>query len=452
MVFDYSEIQKDFDRVIKHSQGYDEVHTDILFDKWYKNKSWFIKGFNGQLIYEYPERVQFTLPEDEKMRRVSDFIDELRGYNYNLSRFVVRASGDFYSNIVSEDMIIDGIKVPKGMKITRAFKLFEKDKELLDKWQTKMSMLLQEDCVSGTFCISVHPLDFLSLSENAYNWRSCHSLDGDYRTGNISYMLDKSTVICYLKSDNDAILPRFPSDLLWNNKKWRMLLFLSDNKRGMFAGRQYPFTSDCGLDIAQKAIKACENVNPFRWTQWTNKQITYFSYGGWTNYFSKPYVGIYGEILKLDSLIVESRNPLHFNDLLRSSYYTPYYCWSDDFYIYRRAIDDCDKFHIGSDVPCLFCGEENVQIEGSMLCNEHELEFGTCDNEDIFCYCDYCGARIFVDDAYRLRDGEWVCEDCCDTHCVQCDCCEEYVWSSQAYYDEEKDRVTCDECCGEDWD
>ena len=28
--------------------------------------------------------------------------------------------------------------------------------------------------------------DYLSLSENAFNWRSCHALDGEYRAGNLS--------------------------------------------------------------------------------------------------------------------------------------------------------------------------------------------------------------------------------------------------------------------------
>ena len=68
------------------------------------------------------------------------------------------------------------------MKITRALKfpfLKEIPQKLLDTFQTKMSMILQENCVSGRLCISVHPLDFISSSENTYNWRSCHALDGN---------------------------------------------------------------------------------------------------------------------------------------------------------------------------------------------------------------------------------------------------------------------------------
>ena len=85
-------------------------------------------------------------------------------------------------------------------------------------------MILQEDKIEGTLCFSVHPLDFLSSSENTYNWRSCHSLDGEFCAGNLSYMADSATMICYLKSDKEEILPRFPEDIPWNNKKWRVFL------------------------------------------------------------------------------------------------------------------------------------------------------------------------------------------------------------------------------------
>ena len=52
MGFDYKGIQEKFDKVILHSQGYDEVNTDALFNKWYENKKWFIEANNGELIFE----------------------------------------------------------------------------------------------------------------------------------------------------------------------------------------------------------------------------------------------------------------------------------------------------------------------------------------------------------------------------------------------------------------
>ena len=127
--------------------------------------------------------------------------------------------------------------IPRGMKIVKSFKYFEKDEDTLADIQSAASMIIQEDKIEGKLCMSVHPLDFLSLSENTYNWRSCHALDGDYRAGNLSYMVDSSTVICYLKSDRDERLPNFPPEVKWNSKKWRVLLFFSNDWDMIFAGR-----------------------------------------------------------------------------------------------------------------------------------------------------------------------------------------------------------------------
>lgn len=141
------------------------------------------------------------------------------------------------------------------MKIIRAFKYFCEDKEILNEIQSIASMMIQNDKVSGILCMSVHPLDFLSVSENAHNWRSCHALDGEYRAGNLNYMADNSTVICYLKSTHKAQLPNFPEDVKWNSKKWRMLLFFDNYYDTMMAGRQYPFTENSLLLYIKRSRK-----------------------------------------------------------------------------------------------------------------------------------------------------------------------------------------------------
>lgn len=178
MTFNIKELQADFDKVILYSQDYSEVKTDKLFEKWYDNKKWFIKANGGSLIYEYPEKISFTIEEEEKMRRIEDLTNTIFCSNPNLARFINFNRKSFYDNVLLSDFSTpDGKKIPKGMKITRAIKFFEQDPAEIDKWQTKISMMLQDTKVTGTLCFSVHPLDFLSSSENNYGWRSCHSLD-----------------------------------------------------------------------------------------------------------------------------------------------------------------------------------------------------------------------------------------------------------------------------------
>jgi hypothetical protein len=125
-------------------------------------------------------------------------------------------------------------KVPKGMKLSKAFKYFVEDEGQLRIIQDVFSEMIQKNKVCGKLCISIHPLDYLSTSETTHNWRSCHALDGEYRAGGLAYMCDKTTVVCYIKSDEDAVLPRFPHHIKWNDKKWRMLLHMEE------AGQRLP--------------------------------------------------------------------------------------------------------------------------------------------------------------------------------------------------------------------
>jgi hypothetical protein len=193
------QIKSDFDAVISYSQGIREIKSNKVLEQWYEAKRDIIDSWGGKLIVELPERVTFELSPEEKQRRLDEFIETIEEIydNYNLVNFITSVQKDFFSNHLSKEYRSrTGALIPKGTKVVKAFKYFEEDEKALYDLQTQASMIIQEDKISGTLCMSVHPLDFLSSSENTYHWRSCHSLDGDYRAGNLSYMLDSSTVIC----------------------------------------------------------------------------------------------------------------------------------------------------------------------------------------------------------------------------------------------------------------
>ena len=250
------EIKQQFIEIIKYSQGIPEPKVGNLLTRWYEAKKNIINHvLKGKLIYKTEEKVTFELDQREKSLRFKEFKDWIY---YNLGNdalvdFLKFSEDAFYNNMTPEDYICEnGVKIQKGTKIVKAFKFFEKNKDVLHDLQSKASRLIQEDKISGRLCFSVHPLDFLSTSENAHNWRSCHSLDGDYRAGNLSYMVDKSTFMCYLEADSDTNISNFPDDIKWNSKKWRMLLFLSNDWNMIAAGRQYPFKSQGALEVVRK--------------------------------------------------------------------------------------------------------------------------------------------------------------------------------------------------------
>ena len=189
-------------RVIEYSQNIEKADSTQLIEKWFAAKGGFINAWGGSCIYEVSEPMTFYLSPEEKARRFNEFIESVDDTysNQELTYFLDWLTiEEVFNNHLTRDYTYYNIKIPKETKVIKALKYFESNEEVLRKIQDRLSMILQEDKITGTLCLSVHPLDYLSVSENTYHWRSCHALDGDYRSGNLQYMVDGSTIVCYLR-------------------------------------------------------------------------------------------------------------------------------------------------------------------------------------------------------------------------------------------------------------
>lgn len=441
-----SKIKEQFQRVIEHSQGYG-ANVDALFDKWLEAKRDFIECWRGQLVLEIPHKVTFELSQKDRDARLDDFINSVSTTfdNETLACFIEDNRAGFFDNrvVTPYENTYTGVEIKEGMKLIRAFKFFESDPFVLKDIQTQASMIIQEDKVEGTLCFSVHPLDFLSSSENTYKWRSCHALDGEYRAGNLSYMVDRTTIMCYLKGADNAKLPNFPEDILWNSKKWRMLVFFSENWDVIFAGRQYPFFSMNALNTIMHYMSDNKMCTGY-WSEWHDDKLTSFNYKG-TNRdgggLMYPYICISNEIMNLYDIVKDEPNSLHFNDLLRSSCYNPFYCFK-----YYRPIGVVPKVRVGGRVPCVHCGNSHIVATDSMLCEDCELEFGDS-SDDRFGYCDYCDRRISMDDGHWIHShGQVLCDWCYDQYVITCAACGQDHFFDEVTYDKQLHGYVCPTC------
>lgn len=441
---EYKNIQEQFNKVISYSQNIPEPKTDELFEEWLEAKRDFIEAFGGKLILEFPVSVSFELSEKEKNARIEDFIDMIRfnWQNEELSDFLEINKAGFFQNRVMDSSFE---KVPKGMKLLKSFKYFEEDKTILETIQNAASMIIQEDKIEGTLCLSVHPLDYLSMSENNHNWRSCHALNGDYRSGNLSYMVDSSTVVCYLRSKNEEVLPDFPSDVKWNSKKWRVLLFFSEKWDVLFAGRQYPFATTTGLNFIKNEF--LPSIGLGSWCEWTDEKILKYNYitpegVEEQHLLNQTYYALGNYIQTVRETIVDKPGSLHFNDLLHSSSYVPLYTQR---YPFRDYVSK-PKILIGGSVKCCRCGQDHIEINSSFMCNECELEYGDCE-DDIFATCPCCGNRYIYDEGYWIEStDETICPSCAENECERCDNCGELVYKSDVIYDRKVGAYICKYC------
>ena len=439
-------IKEQVRRVVQYSQNIPDPQVDELIDKWFDAKRDFLEVFGGP-IWEYPFPVTFHISQDSKERRLENLVQYISDeYGYEkLCRFILNNKESFYQNTVTHSYEYKGKKIPKGAKLIKAFKNFVDGKNALTEIQNRASQLIQEDTVTGTLCFSVHPLDYLSSSENTYNWRSCHALDGEYCAGNLSYMVDKSTVICYLKGANNAKLPMFPDDVPWNSKKWRVLIYVSDYWDLLFAGRQYPFNSDYGMEIVRKELLIRLKKEHWSYCDWTDPVIDEIpdSYNHQYD-LNETHIMMRGNLYKMSEVVIDNPGSTHFNDVLRSSIYRPHYTLINNKPWFRH---DFSRVHVGGECNCLRCGKAPIKLTESFMCDECTLEYGEMDT-DTFTYCDCCGRRIFVDDSWII-DGDEVCDDCVHTECFYCDECEEYHFNTSRIYLEEEDRYICERCAEE---
>jgi hypothetical protein len=417
---------------------------------WEKAKAPFIERFGG-LIYEWPEPVEFILDPMEKKRKALEFIEcvSCTFDNIPLADFLDLNIDTFFENKVSKSENKD---IPEGMKLIKAFKFFESNKQALRDMQDIASQLIQENSVKGTLCFSVHPLDFLSSSENTYNWRSCHALDGEFRAGNLSYMVDNATFMVYLKGADKEKLPNFPMYVPWNSKKWRMLLHMEEaGQRLMIAGRQYPMEIDGARDLVKDMINQLkiERYNytpPFNdhsFVAWNDEHFNSFTSSDLSNpeevkYTTKPYRYINGLISAMSTFVKTPKSQtLHYNDVLLSHVYPyPHVTWETN-----RSFGIVPKVHIGYDgVPCVCCGEEPI-------CNSETFACRSCNCADDSYCCDYCGSSVDEDELmYVDFDDSYICQRCFHEHYLTCVNCGYTMPRHDAIFNTEIGDFVCQVC------
>lgn len=432
-------------QVIQWSQQLTKNYTQFkitpLISQWLEAKDKFVKRFKKEkekhcqesysdFIYEFPEPMSFTLDEPTRKSKVDGFVDYLIDYLYdediqdsvasNFCNFLKKNADGFFENKVVWGTVWKDNVINEGMKLLKSFKFFLSG-DILEAVQNKASVLIQESKITGRLCISVHPLDYLSASETNYDWRSCHALDGDYRAGNLAYMTDTCTVMCYLRGEDKVVLPRFPESVPWNNKKWRMLLFVGQDENIIWAGRQYPYESKSILEAVEKmVIPVITGIDYYDKNYWWGQYPNFTSWSDKTLEdceLNDEYVNLKGYLFAKRALISDT-NDLYYDDLLRSTKYKPSFIVKYDLPHYVHLRDSVDnrstleKIHlqVGANPKCPCCGVNEIEFSDEMICVQCDELYGTQANDE-FVFCNNCGVRVYQEDAYN-DDGEWYCRDC----------------------------------------
>ena len=254
-----------------------------------------------------------------------------------------------------------------------------------EEFRIAHSMVLNQKKLKGHMCLSIHPLDFMTMSDNNCDWTSCMSWNdyGCYRQGTVEMMNSPVVIVAYLTAADNM---RMPGGYEWNSKKWRQLF------------------------IVKPELIANVKAYPYR-----NDELTKFVLGWLKELAVQAHIGEYTEnvvcydafrefpIEEFDNLPVEI-NPCTYN---------MYNDFSDNQFAYfgRALKAGTFRFYYSGDSECMSCGSTDCDFDGEVSL------VGTCCEERYYCEC--CGEYYSSDEDFQEIDGEWLCPNCVENYCME---------------------------------
>lgn len=148
----------------------------------------------------------------------------------------IKALNRFYHLM---DMEVAEDSSPEREKRVEKLKSLEKH---IKQFENLMSLNINRT-ISSDIILSIHPLDFMTMSDNDSNWISCMSWRefGSYRSGTVEMMNSASIVIAYSKAEKTMNLFEGNDKYKWNNKTWRELFIVT--KDFIYPIKGYPYHS-----------------------------------------------------------------------------------------------------------------------------------------------------------------------------------------------------------------
>lgn len=271
------------------------------------------------------------------------------------------------------------LKVRKGAKLMKTLgKLiaeidYPELNEIFEEFRLQHSRIGNTKTIKGELCLSIHPLDFITMSYNSYDWRSCMNWnDGEYRAGIMEMINSPNVVIAYLKGNR--INPHQHNPILAEAlaKKWRSLFIVTEDVITSVVG--YPYQNEA---LTKECLTWLWELN--------GKQ------------HNIPETFIHNPNLKCDTLYM-------FNDMMENQDVTKYALF--------RQKPSLKPIYLNYSGPCqcLLCNKTDVPFadQGNLVCAD-------CDSTN-YTTCACCDGRIPIDDTYDFADTFYdigpFCYDC----------------------------------------
>lgn len=276
--------------------------------------------------------------------------------------------------------------------------------ELFEEWRNAVNCISIGNEIQAKLVLSIHPIDFMSMSDNECNWSSCMSWkhNGSYRAGTLEMMNSNLAIVAYLEAPQG-----FKMDISENesyaipNKSWRSLFYV--HKDILLSGKAYPYHNEeltfQVLDILRDLVK--ENLN------W-NYQFGIQEYQDMKhldgNFYVRDFFDLDYDKKKDHHCIFVYTNGMY-NDIIESH--------SPAYFCYRNYVPRSIKLCLSGPATCICCGRviknridiyDYGDLGGYLVCDDCNYN-----------RCRSCG-NIHYHVKYNTRYGRFCSDKCCSNY------------------------------------
>lgn len=326
-------------------------------------------------------------------------------------------------------------KVNAGEKVMRAMRRIceqlpskEYLLEAFDKFRQAHAMLLTSKGLTGELCLSIHPLDYATASDNDNGWSSCMSWqeEGCYRLGTVEMMNSPLVICAYLRSD---VQEMSFGGYRWPSKKWRAWIIV--NPEGVMCNRNYPYEND---DLSRECLRWVKELahNNLGWDFTDNiRSIEDWDNDGWNFIYRTDFM--YNDVNSSMLMSIASNLPEGEYDFDYSGIANCMNCGEEiPFDGYQESSTLCCR-GCREVVYCSHCGQEISENNEEILYGPNDEPLcDDCYNELTTC-CERCGSTCYVEDTTYIavpfsrekfqeltNESKWSVPVCAGYFC--CDC------------------------------
>ena len=455
------------------------IGNKVFLEHWSKSKTKLYHILGNKFVHKVPYEKEVTL--HELRQRMTDLSDTHK-FCYDYARFIKEL---WYCDLISEELrsrllsfinsftladnainsnielnALKDKKVVKLQKGTKVFKAFTKvltyfstvkqevldyapSMESLERFRCAHSMVLNEKVTRGNLVFSILPMDFITMSDNGYNWSSCMSWIGHgcYHMGSEEMMNSNNVICCYLESDNKPLFcfkgikpngrsqevysPKEYPDYSYTNKKWRVLFYVT--KDIISSGKAYPRDDQEMVKTALVELRrlAAANMN------WK------YDYGP---QLYLDHMRFYEDNFDLTDVFYSHPNKKRILFDTQAMYHDMINDHDRDYWCVRNAVKKPKLISISGKVRCLCCGTDDLREDpdydyregyNDRVHNTNSLICTPCLEK--YFYCEMCDAHSGNDEVeyfankpmHLTKKHGKVCHECYTEKLKLCPCCGE---------------------------